>query len=720
MSDLQVQAELKLKDNLSKPAGTALDSLGKNAKKAGDAVDAVGRADSVKRVARDATEAARGMDAVARGAREAQSGLRGAERGATGLARAMRGVGRGLRDAVGHLGKLKNGLNGGMQGVAAMGAAGYAIKRSTDKSVQYEKLVASMANVAYADRDAAGRMAGMKDLDASIVKAVRDGGGTREEGAATLNTLLASGAVDESTAKDKLLPVLMKASTASGASGEELSQIVVKGISQRQFSADEAELAIDKAIKAGEAGQFELKDMARWLPQIISAGKGMKGMSGFEAHLANLQAVAQVTGSNDQAGNAYFNLLGKITSTDAANNFKKAGVRLAPALAKARMEGVDPVTAFVELIEKKVVGKNKNFRTLQKKLAATSDKNERRQLMEQAAEILQGSAIGKIIQDREALLGLVGVMNGRETIKDVREQLANAHGATDTSYRVMTSTTAYQQERLANEKDIATSGFFNWIKKPLDSLLGWGADTARDNPVLASTAMGAGAVGSAYMAGSGVSSLWSWLRGGKAVPTPPAGTAVEAAAEGVGAAGGSAAAAGGKGAALLKGAAKAGSVLAVAGSAIDAVSTELDDSLTRAQKNEAHTETAGGLAGALAGGKGGAIGGAALGSFLGPIGTAIGGAIGGLGGGIAGYFGGSWVGKKLGGWFFGDDDEAAPAPQPENGAQNAPDIARTVLQAAQIMQNQPLAATLNIQLEMDGEVIARKVEQVQLRQATRR
>lgn len=720
MSDLQVQAELKLKDNLSKPAGTALDSLGKNAKKAGDAVDAVGRADSVKRVARDATEAARGMDAVARGAREAQSGLRGAERGATGLARAMRGVGRGLRDAVGHLGKLKNGLNGGMQGVAAMGAAGYAIKRSTDKSVQYEKLVASMANVAYADRDAAGRMAGMKDLDASIVKAVRDGGGTREEGAATLNTLLASGAVDESTAKDKLLPVLMKASTASGASGEELSQIVVKGISQRQFSADEAELAIDKAIKAGEAGQFELKDMARWLPQIISAGKGMKGMSGFEAHLANLQAVAQVTGSNDQAGNAYFNLLGKITSTDAANNFKKAGVRLAPALAKARMEGVDPVTAFVELIEKKVVGKNKNFRTLQKKLAATSDKNERRQLMEQAAEILQGSAIGKIIQDREALLGLVGVMNGRETIKDVREQLANAHGATDTSYRVMTSTTAYQQERLANEKDIATSGFFNWIKKPLDSLLGWGADTARDNPVLASTAMGAGAVGSAYIAGSGVSSLWSWLRGGKAVPTPPAGTAVEAAAEGVGAAGGSAAAAGGKGAALLKGAAKAGSVLAVAGSAIDAVSTELDDSLTRAQKNEAHTETAGGLAGALAGGKAGAIGGAALGSFLGPIGTAIGGAIGGLGGGIAGYFGGSWVGKKLGGWFFGDDDEAAPAPQPENGAQNAPDIARTVLQAAQIMQNQPLAATLNIQLEMDGEVIARKVEQVQLRQATRR
>ena len=164
--------------------------------------------------------------------------------------------------------------------------------------------------------------------------------------------------------------------------------------------------------------------------------------------------------------------------------------------------------------------------------------------------------------------------------------------------------------------------------------------------------------------------------------------------------------------ALLK-----GGVLSTVLAGAEVAATELDDSLTRAQKNEAHTETAGGLAGSLALAKVGAISGAALGSFLGPIGTAIGGAIGGIGGGIAGYLGGSWAGKKLGGWLFGDEDEA---PQSENGAQSQPDITRTVLQAAQIMQNQPLAATLNIQLEMDGELIARKVEQVQLRQSTRR
>ena len=48
MSDnLQVQAELKLKDNLSKPASTALDAMGKSAAKTGTAVDAIGKGQSM-------------------------------------------------------------------------------------------------------------------------------------------------------------------------------------------------------------------------------------------------------------------------------------------------------------------------------------------------------------------------------------------------------------------------------------------------------------------------------------------------------------------------------------------------------------------------------------------------------------------------------------------------------------------------------------------------
>lgn len=135
----------------------------------------------------------------------------------------------------------------------------------------------------------------------------------------------------------------------------------------------------------------------------------------------------------------------------------------------------------------------------------------------------------------------------------------------------------------------------------------------------------------------------------------------------------------------------------------EVAATELDDSLTRAQKNAAHTATAGGFAGSVAGAKVGA----AAGVFAGPVGMVIGGLLGAL----VGTFAGSKLGEAVGGFAFGSKEKEAPEPKP---------IEETVMQAAQLIQPAPLAATLNLTVELDGEVIARKVEQAQLRQATRR
>lgn len=718
MSDLQVQAELKLKDNLSKPAGTALDSLGKNAKKAVDAVDAVGRADSVKRVARDATEAARGMDAVARGAREAQSGLRGAERGATGLARAMHGVGRGLRDAVGQMQKLRSGLGKGWQAAAAVGASGMAAKATIQRPVDKEQQLLYDATVAFGERkDAASIRAGVTELRALDAAAVKYGGGTNDSAMETRGMLFGQG-IDFETTKT-ILPGIQRTATATNSSGADLAQTVAAGLKARQFSKEDAEEILGMMANAGSAGSFETKDMGQYLPGIFASAPDMLGKKGTAYHLANLELMRDASGSSAEAATLYTNLQSFRNSPEAYKNLKKKKVNLAKVYQKAAAGGEDMNLAFVDAIQKGVVEKDKLYRTLSARMEKAQATE--RDALQRQLSARQSQLFGQIIGDTQARRAAVAMANGGERRNELLEAVQTDPSATVSKFfEVVTTSTQSKFNTLGNAWDTAMDGFFANVKGKLDSALGWTADTMTANPTASVGLAGTAAVGGSVAAGGAAFSFLEWLRGGKAVPTPPAGTAVDAAAEGVGAAGGSAAAAGGKGAALLKGAAKAGSVLAVAGSAIDAVSTELDDSLTRAQKNEAHTETAGGLAGALAGGKAGAIGGAALGSFLGPIGTAIGGAIGGLGGGIAGYFGGSWVGKKLGGWFFGDDDEAAPAPQPENGAQNAPDIARTVLQAAQIMQNQPLAATLNIQLEMDGEVIARKVEQVQLRQATRR
>ena len=690
MSDMQVQAELKLKDNLSKPAGTALEALGKSAAKTGTAVDVIGKNQGMQRTAKDAADAARnmsgmartaqetsrGMDAAALSAKRFRDGAQDAARLIASMRNNMQGVQRTIRDAAGQMQGLGRGAATAMRGAAALGTAGYVAKAALEKPVSYEKQLASMANVAYADRDAAGRKAGMADLDAAIVSAVRQGGGKREDAAATLNAMLASGAIDESTAKDKLLPLIMKGSTASGASGEELANILVKGISQGQFSADEAEIALDKAIKAGEAGQFELKDMARWLPQIISAGKGMKGMAGFDAHLANLQGIAQVTGSNDQAGNAYFNLLGKLTSTDATNNFKKLKIDLPKELAKGRMSGKDTVSTFVDLVQTRVVSKDKRFQSLQKKIAATRDKDEYRALMEQAAEILQGTAVGKIIQDREALLGLVGIMNQRKTIQEVQQALQHARGSTQTSFDVMASTGAYAQEQAANETDIAASGIYNRVKDPMNNALKSTAAFARENPVAAQTAVGGSIAATTTAAGGAVASM---LGGGNVVQGATKGLAFGAKT-------------------MVRGA----PIFALADAGYKIYRTANDTNLTTAEKNINNMETYGQFGGALSG----AAMGAAAGSAIPLIGNVAGAIL----GGIMGYFAGGKAGKATGDLMWGDEAAAQkgqPSPQ------------ETAVQTAQLLQQQPINATIQLNVELDGDKVAAAVEQRQLRESSR-
>ncbi|MDS6630670.1 hypothetical protein QYS46_04870 [Klebsiella michiganensis] len=67
----------------------------------------------------------------------------------------------------------------------------------------------------------------MKSMDTLIRRAVAVGGGNKESAAETLDTLLASGAVDYKSA-ERLLPTLQKYSTASGADAKDLAQIAIR------------------------------------------------------------------------------------------------------------------------------------------------------------------------------------------------------------------------------------------------------------------------------------------------------------------------------------------------------------------------------------------------------------------------------------------------------------------------------------------------------------
>lgn len=716
--DLEVEARLTLKDDLSKKAGTALDAVSKKARNAGKAADALAAtkkdagAQAYERTAQAADKAATAIDKVARSADRARAANgrfvsgsgSGLGRVAQDAEKAERSMGR-LEAMARRTGTALSKMGGAMGTARDVGAGlmagGYVAARAVQKPIAYEKQLAGMANVAYSDRDAKGRIAGMKELDAVITASVREGGGSREQAAGALNSMLAAG-TDIETAKS-LLPVVQKAATAAQADPNELALVLVKGIQQGQFKPEQAKAALEKAIRAGEAGQFELKDMARWLPQIMAAGKGMKGMEGYEQHLANLQAVAQVTGSSDQAGNAYFNLLGKLTAPDAAKNFEDFGVNLPKELSAAAQRGEDPVSAFARLVEQRVVNTNRSYKKIKAQLA-TAKGADRQALLQQAAEILQGSAVGRIIQDREAMLGLVGVMNQGATKKDVLTQVKNADGAIDVSYKVMASTTAAQLQQTANEKDIAASAAFSEVKPHIDRMLDGLRDAAQEFPRLttvvyeAATALGVfAAVGMAW----GGSRM---LRGGGGKVLGDAGKLLGRAGKTAAEAGKTAAQAGGG--AVLKGTALEAGGKAVADataktvaketvqagartlgkgflgaefamSAYDIWQTENDPNLTRQQKDQANMATYGGFGGALTG----AAAGASAGSVVPVVGTGIGALI----GGFLGWWAGREAGEGAGKLIYSDP-------------------------VSESQMNRPIQIDNRITLEVDGEPMARKVE----------
>ncbi|MEW7001907.1 hypothetical protein M5585_25785 [Serratia ureilytica] len=66
----------------------------------------------------------------------------------------------------------------------------------------------------------------------------------------------------------------------------------------------------------------------------------------------------------------------------------------------------------------KVVGNNPAYKKLESKLA-TAKGGERQETVESMAKILEGSAVGKMIADRQALMALIGYRSNRKYAQDV-------------------------------------------------------------------------------------------------------------------------------------------------------------------------------------------------------------------------------------------------------------------------------------------------------------
>lgn len=410
---------------------------------------------------------------------------------------------------------------------AGMAAGAMVMAQPMKKEMDYDRRLAMVSNTAFSDRDVAGRIAGKKELHDAVKSAVETGGGTKEEALGALDKLLASGTVKAETAM-KLLPTLQKGAVATGASTEDLSAIAISAMQQFGISEDQIGAVLDKAVAAGQAGNFELSDMARWLPQQMAAAKsaGLSGMDGFEALLVANQQARVTAGTSDEAGNNLVNLLAKLTSKETADRFSKLeikgkdgkthGIDFIKSMENEKKQGKNSIEAFGSIMDM-VVGEDKRYQALKAKLK-TAKKEEQQSLIEQMTNLVEGTAIGQIISDRQALMALLGIRNNVELGKQVKEEVTNSDGATDKSHKVVISTNSAKVEQAKNAVEFAQMEGMKSFNNALGDAATKLAEYAKAYPDLTSTLTTAGtvitALSTAAIAASGALALLGVKRGG--------------------------------------------------------------------------------------------------------------------------------------------------------------------------------------------------------------
>lgn len=676
MADLDVQVQLSLRDDLSRPARKAMDAVraasrtaeggmggvAKQAAKAGDAVEGMGRA------ARDAGEA---TDALARsnGPRSVKQQADGATRSLENMARSGQRAGQSLSQADAQAGRLRRtldgvssrmqavtrqaarlgqglgtGINGAMEAGAGLTAAGAVGRAALAAPINREQQYLYDATVAFNDRSAEGIRAGVAELRALDQQIVARGGGTLDSARAMRGAFMAGGVDFADVAR--LAPLTQRAATAAGAEGADFANTLMAGAKSGQFAYGDAEKVFGMMLTAGASGSFETRDMAQYLPGIFNATGDMRGMTGTAYHLAGLETIRDATGDSAEAANRYQNLLSFRNSKEAYSNLSKKGINLAHVYRNAAKRGEDMNLAFVGAIQG-LVERNKEYKRLKKELPGAT--GARADEIRNQMGAIQNRIFSEIIGDMQARQGAIALQNGRGRYGEIYGDLTKAPEAMiDKLFSVMTSATQENLNRLANEWEKGMDRVLDVVKGPLQDAIQWASGLMADHPELTALAGATVTAGAMWGAGRGLAGGLRMLRGGQAggqaAVTAPLvkPTAVTAAGTPRAATAGTTAATGATGAGQK---ALAGNVLLNAALAAGQIyATETDDSLSREAKNEANAASLGGLAGSVAGAE---MGAAAL-AWAGPVGSAVGAAAGATLGGILGTeLGQQWYQKTM-------------------------------------------------------------------------
>lgn len=163
--------------------------------------------------------------------------------------------------------------------------------------------------------------------------------------------------------------------------------------------------AFDVMAAASNAGGFEVRDMARHFPGLTARMQAL-GETGVPA-VADLSAALQVAMNTardaDEAGNNIANLLAKINAPGTVRAFQKNfGIDLPAALKKLEDQGMSSMEAFA-VIAKQATGGDLKM-------------------------------LGWGVEDQQAQMGLLALIQGLDQYRKIRSDIANSGGTVDAAF----------------------------------------------------------------------------------------------------------------------------------------------------------------------------------------------------------------------------------------------------------------------------------------------
>lgn len=232
--------------------------------------------------------------------------------------------------------------------------------------------------------------------------------------------VLIAGGISSAKELAAYAPVMAKNATATRASMDDLGSVAIALNDNLGIGADGLERAMNMLAYAGKRGQFELADMAKWLPQLTPqfAALGITGERAVAEIGASLQIARKGAGSNDEAANNFKNFLSKLTSPDTLKAFNDAGIDIKQSLNNMIKNGLTPTQAMLEVVTNYMGTKGPAAAEQFKKVMSIKDDKERETALIRLNEAYK---LGELFRDQQALSYIRPALANRAEQADIQK-----------------------------------------------------------------------------------------------------------------------------------------------------------------------------------------------------------------------------------------------------------------------------------------------------------